>query len=236
MVAVQSPGPPPAGAGSRTTARALRNNPAGLAALKDVAKREFVASGYHAISIRDLAREAGVSLSVLYHYYASKQELLYGVLNDAIGAFHQILSEGMADVDQSGDPVGAFLVLIDSTVRYRATLQEESLLFIREFRSLEPEFADRLAVRRDEVADLFADAIDNGVAAGAFSTPHPDDARRAILAMLNAIPTWYRSGGDISVDTLVVRYQRLALAIVEFAGERDAALTKQRKRGARDGR
>lgn len=235
MVAVQLPGPPPAGAGSRTTPRALRNNPAGLAALKDVAKREFVASGYHAISIRDLAREAGVSLSVLYHYYASKQELLYGVLNDAIDAFHQILSEGMAEVDRSDDPVGTFLVLIDSTVRYRATLPAESLLFIREFRSLEEKFADRLAARRDEVADLFADAIDSGVAAGVFSTPHPDDARRAILATLNAIPNWYRSDGDLSVDTLVARYQRLALTIVEFTGELDAAVTDERRRGAPGG-
>jgi AcrR family transcriptional regulator len=219
----------PGGGGSRTTARAMRNNPAGLAALRDVARREFVASGYHAVSIRDLAREAGVSLSVLYHYYASKQELLYGVLNDAIDEFHQILARGMADVDVSEDPTRSFLVLVDSTVRYRAKLPDESLLFIREFRSLEPQFAERLAGRRDEVGRLFTEAIHNGVRAGVFRTPYPDDARRAIVAMLNGIANWYRTSGQLTTEQLVERYKRLALVIVEFDGDIPAALAQHKQ-------
>lgn len=220
----EQPVPPqPGGGGSRTTARAMRNNPAGLAALRDVARREFVASGYHAVSIRDLAREAGVSLSVLYHYYASKQELLYGVLNDAIDAFHQILAQRMANVDASQDPTGSFLALVQSMVEYRAMLPEESLLFISEFRSLEPQFAERLAGRRDEVGRLFTEAIHNGVRAGVFRTPYPDDARRAIVAMLNGIANWYRTSGPLTVEQLIERYQRLALVIVEFNGDVPAA-------------
>jgi AcrR family transcriptional regulator len=220
--------PQPGGGGSRTTARAMRNNPAGLAALRDVARRQFVVSGYHAVSIRDLAREAGVSLSVLYHYYASKQELLYGVLNDAIDAFDQILARGMANVDASHDPTASFLVLVESTVEYRAMLPEESLLFISEFRSLEPQFAERLAGRRDEVGRMFAAAIENGVRAGVFRTPYPDDARRAIVAMLNGIANWYRTSGPLTVEQLMERYKRLALVIVEFNGDIPAALAQHR--------
>jgi AcrR family transcriptional regulator len=216
----------PGGGGSRTTARAMRNNPAGLAALRDVARREFVASGYHAVSIRDLAREAGVSLSVLYHYYASKQELLYGVLNDAIDAFHLILARGMANVDASEDPTRSLMVLVESTVQYRAMLPAESLLFIREFRSLEPQFAERLADRRDEVGRLFTEAIHNGVRAGVFRTPYPDDARRAIVAMLNGIANWYSTSGPLTVEQLVERYTRLALVIVEFDGDVPAVLAQ----------
>jgi AcrR family transcriptional regulator len=212
------------GFGSRTTERARRNNPAGLAAIRKVARREFVASGFHAVSIRDLARKAGVSLSVLYHYYASKQELLYGVLNDAIDAFHEIHQRRMAEIGDPADPVLRFLMLVKITVEYRATLPEESLLFIREMRSLQPPFADRLAARRDEVARLYAEAIDEGVRVGAFRTPYPDDARRAVLAMLNAIPNWYRLSGELSLDALVARYQRLALSAVEYGGDLDAAV------------
>jgi len=215
----------PSGVGSRTTARARRSNPAGLAAIKNVARREFVAAGFHAVSIRDLAREAEVSLSVLYHYYASKQELLYGMLNDAIDAFHEILKRRMSDVDTT-DPVLRFLVLLESTVEYRGTLPEESLLFIRELRNLEPPYLDRLASRRDEVGRLYTDAIDAGVQAGAFFTPYADDARRAILAMLNAIPNWYRPSGELTVEMLVTRYQRLALGIVEYRGDFDSALAR----------
>jgi AcrR family transcriptional regulator len=211
------------GSGSRSAARrAERNSQAALTALRQVALREFVASGYYAVSIRDLAREAGITLSVLYHYYTSKQELLYQVLNDAVDAFHTIYEQRMTEIGPGADPVSSFLLLVDATVRYRALLPNESLLFIRELRNLEPQFADRLATRRDEVAHLFAELIRAGVESGAFATPFPDDACRSLLATLNAIPNWYRNGGDITVEQLVERYQRLALVIVEYAAQKAA--------------
>jgi AcrR family transcriptional regulator len=190
----------------------------GVSALREVALRRFVASGYHAVSIRDLAREAGVTLSVLYHHYGSKQELLYQLLDAAVDSFHRIHQQRTQAVDPAEDPVLRYLLLIDAIVRYRALLPNESLLFIREFRNLETQFAERLAHRRNTVATLFSDAITAGVDSGAFSTPFPDDARRSLLATLNSIPNWYRDGGDITVDVLVRRYQRLALVIVEFTG------------------
>lgn len=206
-------------AGSRTTERALKNNPAGLATLREVARKAFVERGYYAVSIRDLAREAGLSLSVLYHYYASKQELLYAVLNDAIDSFHEILEEHTLAPD--ADPVERFLVLVESMVEYRAKLRIDSLLFIREIRNLEPEYADRLGSRQSDIVKLFDNVIADGLESGRFHTPHPDDARRTLIATLNAIPEWYRPSGRISVSTLVARYARLALVIVEYDGDLD---------------
>lgn len=205
-------------AGSRTTARAIKNNPAGLATLRDVARREFVERGYHAVSIRDIAKEAGLSLSVLYHYYASKQELLYGVLNEAIDSFHAIL-EGHLSTAADADPVQRLLVLVESLVEYRANLYIDSLLFIREVRNLEPEYAQRISGRRADIQALFDTVISSGVKAGVFKTPYPDDARRSIIAALNVIPDWYRQPGQLTVEMLAARYMRLALAIVEYDGD-----------------
>lgn len=43
-----------------------------------------------------------MSLSVLYH--SSTQELLYGMLDDAMDTFHQILERRMNGVDAAADP------------------------------------------------------------------------------------------------------------------------------------
>lgn len=198
-----------------------RSNSPGAEVLREVARRAFVASGFHAVSIRELAREAGLSLSALYHHYASKQDLLYGMLNDAIDEFHAILGERMNTLSPDADPAERLKVLVKSTVEYRAQMPEESLLFLRELRNLDPPFAEPLIRRRDEVGDLFTQAIDDGVRCGLFTTPYPQDARRAVLAILNAIPSWYRVSGEISVDMLVCRYQRLSLTIVEYRGDLD---------------
>lgn len=211
------PSPPSAFAGSRATPRALAKNPNGLATLREAARRAFVERGYYAVSIRDLAREAGLSMSVLYHYYASKQELLYGVLNDAIDSFHEILQQHTPE--QDADPVERFLVLIESMVEYRAKLRIDSLLFIREIRNLEPEYAQKLAARQSDVVELFDAVIAEGVESGDFATPYPADARRTLVATLNTIPEWYKPSGHLSVSALAARYSRIALAIVEYTGD-----------------
>jgi AcrR family transcriptional regulator len=210
--------------GSRTTARAAKTNPAGLATLREVARREFVERGFHAVSIRDLAKEAGLSLSVLYHYYASKQELLYSILNEAIDSFHEIVAAHTRESGSPTDPVRHFLVLIESMIDYRATLRVDSLLFIREMRNLEPEYFDKLNDRQAEAMGLFETVIDECVAAGVFTTPYPADARRTIIAMLNAIPEWYKPRGSMTRKTLVSHYSRLALLIVEYDGDIDTLL------------
>jgi AcrR family transcriptional regulator len=215
--------------GSRTRARASQTSPAGLATLRSVARRAFAARGYHAVSIRDIAQEAGLSLSVLYYYYASKQELLFGVLNEAIDGFHQILTRHSTDGEPSADPLPRFLVLINSMIEYRTVQYLDSLLFIREFRNLEPEFAEQIADRRAHVRDLFSDVIADGVESGVFRTPYPDDARRAIVAMLNAIAVWYRQPGELTIEALTARYTHIALQIVEYSGDLDA-LDKPAKR------
>jgi AcrR family transcriptional regulator len=212
-------------AASRKPDGSRSHRPVGLETLREVARREFVSSGFHAVSIRDLAREAGLSLSALYHYFSSKQELLDGLLNDAIDKFHSILRRHMDDVAADDDPVARFLVLVQSAVEYRARCPDDSLLFIRELRNLESPYVERLCLRRDEVSAMYTTTIDAGVDAGAFTTPYPADARRAILAVLNDIPNWYRDSGDISVDTLVARYQRLALVVLEYRGRLDEVTT-----------
>lgn len=200
---------------------ARRGGTTGLEVLQEVARREFVASGYHAVSVRNLARKAGLSLSVLYHYYSSKQELLYGMLNDVIDDFCCLLRCRLDEIGSDTGPVRQLMALVESTVEYRACLPEESLLLIREMRNLELPYTEFLKERRREVVAIYATAIDRGVEAGVFTTPYPADARRAIFAMLDAIPTWYRPTGEITVDMLIKRYRRLALAAVEYNGSLD---------------
>src|SRR5215469_12239542 len=42
----------------------------------------FCEKGYEGASMRDLSRAAGMSLAGLYHYFASKEELLYLIQKD----------------------------------------------------------------------------------------------------------------------------------------------------------
>lgn len=87
---------------------------------------------------------------------------------------------------------------------------------LTEERSLEP--ANLAAYREQEArgTQQFQEIIAAGRTAGVFTTPYPDDARRAIIAMCNAIAQWWRPDGPLTREDLVERYVALALTIVEY--------------------
>src|SRR5207302_10232136 len=49
-------------------------------AISQAALELFYQRGFHAVSVRDIATRAGISVSLLYHYFASKDALLQDLL------------------------------------------------------------------------------------------------------------------------------------------------------------
>ncbi len=58
--------------------------------LLQVALRRFAAQGYHGTSMRQIARDAGTSLSNIYNYFPSKEALFAAVL-ETYHPYHDIL-------------------------------------------------------------------------------------------------------------------------------------------------
>ena len=65
----------------------------------DAAVRAFAQKGYHACRVSDIAEEAGVSYGLLYHYFASKEDVLLSVFRETWRA----LIETIESVEQAGD-------------------------------------------------------------------------------------------------------------------------------------
>ena len=59
--------------------------------LIDAAVRLFARKGYHACRVSDIAAEAGVAHGLLYHYFASKEEVLRTVVSESWGEFTEAL-------------------------------------------------------------------------------------------------------------------------------------------------
>jgi AcrR family transcriptional regulator len=57
--------------------------------------------GYHAASIDDIAREAGVSKALIYEHFASKQDLYAELLEQHAGVLFSALAEAIAEAGRS---------------------------------------------------------------------------------------------------------------------------------------
>jgi len=58
-----------------------------------VSRRLFLKKGFRDTTTRDIARETGISLSNLYHYFPSKDELFCSLLKPATSALEALLDE-----------------------------------------------------------------------------------------------------------------------------------------------
>jgi AcrR family transcriptional regulator len=185
----------------------------GLAAIRAAAREAFAEQGYHGTSVRDIAARSGVSMAALYYHYAGgKQELLFAVLREAAEDYFVVCEQALAAASE--EPAARLEALVRTTVRYRVRRRTESSLNLVELRNLEPRYRKLLDARSETATRMWAGIIADGLATGDFSTPWPDDARRAIIAMCNAIADWYRPDGPVTVGELADRYASLALTLL----------------------
>lgn len=80
-----------------------------LAKVLHHAARIFCEKGYEGASMRDLSRAAGMSLAGLYHYFDSKEELLYLIQKHAFRTIIERLQERLKDAKGAEQRVRVFI-------------------------------------------------------------------------------------------------------------------------------
>ena len=88
-----------------------------LAAAQEV----FVANGYHAAAMDDIAERAGVSKPVLYQHFPGKLELYLALVDEQADALTTAIREGLAHTDDNRERIhgvlSAYFEFVDGTAR-----------------------------------------------------------------------------------------------------------------------
>lgn len=178
----------------------------------DAAVSLFTTVGYHGASMRDIASRADVTVASIYYHFKSKQEILQEIM---VGILTEVIAETRTSVLAAGnEPSRQLDALVRSWVLFHVRREDEALIGASEIRSLDAEGLTKIVSLRDEQENIFRAVVDRGVEEGAFLTPHPHEAARAIIAMGRSIVGWYRADGPVSPEALAAEYAELALAMV----------------------
>ena len=175
----------------------------------------FVENGYHATSVRDLAKRLGQTVPAIYYHYENKQALLVALLTESIDDLLWRCRNAQEGLDD--DPAGRIAALVECIALF--TSHRRMLAFLdAEIRSLEPENRRQYVAKRDLVESMMVDAINDGVARGVFAVREPRLAARAVIAMCRGIASWYRPGGTMSTEDLARQYVEFAFDLVQNDG------------------
>ena len=123
-----------------------------LGAARDV----FVAQGYHAAAMDEIAERAGVSKPVLYQHFPGKLELYLALLDESVDELLTAVSDALSSTNDNRQRVPAtFKAFYD----YVAGVGEEFRLVFESDLSNEPAVRDRLDRAMHECAEKVAQFI-----------------------------------------------------------------------------
>jgi AcrR family transcriptional regulator len=158
--------------------------------LLDAAARLFRERGYHATSMRDIAREVRMLSGSIYYHFPSKDEMLLAVYEEGL---RHIAARVDAAVTGEGDPWVRLEAGCAAHLEALLELSDYTQVMIRVLPQEAPTVADRLLALRDRYEGRFRGLIE--------ALPLPEGADRRYLRLLlfgglNWSHVWYRPGGD----------------------------------------
>lgn len=173
----------------------------------------FAEKGYSRASIRDISSATGVSLSGLYYYFGSKEELLYLIQEHC---FATLLARLEEDLEGVADAEGRLRIFIRNHLHFFVANMEEMKVLSHEAEVLTGSFRSRILDQKrayaGELAGILSELRESGdvMGSGAEESSLPPRGEGAALrattfvlfGMMNWIYTWYDPERDLPVEEL----------------------------------
>lgn len=160
--------------------------PPRLEQILDIAARQFRARGYAAVSMRDIATEAGIRGPSLYYHFAAKDDLVIAVMNRGIEVVREAVAADLDALPPGADTATRLATAMRTHLRALHGLSDYTSANVRIFGQL-PE-----ALRRANMAERRAyEAIWSDLLAPTCANPVLLPARTAfVIGALNATLEW----------------------------------------------
>jgi AcrR family transcriptional regulator len=167
--------------------------------------------GFEATSMRDLAKAIDASLAGLYHYFSSKEDLLFQL---QYRTFRSLLEQQQAVAAEPGTPEERFARLITGHLQFYARHRNELKACTFELESLTGKPYETVeAIRRRYyrlMTSVVADVI-GGPSSNGKETRKSRHATLFIFGMLNWIFMWYEPSRHGTVEQIGQEMRELVL-------------------------
>ena len=159
----------------------------------------FGRKGYEKTTLDEISAELKITKSGLYHYFSSKQDILYHCLIKA----HSMANEALSKiVDRRGlHPREKLRLAIKEHVKVLTTrfvyltLRQQELLLPKGLR-------DEVREARSKFQQMFVGIIQEGIEQGCFQADNLKLISFAILGSVNWVARWYAPDGPFTPDEI----------------------------------
>ena len=164
-------------------------------AIVAAATRLYARQGFQGASVADLAKACATSKSLIYHYFPSKEDILYEVM----AAHLEALVDAADDVMRTGDARERLHALALAFMRLYEGAQDSHKVLLNELDNLPPgRRAEVVRKQRRIIAVVESLVREIRVDAGPAMLP----LTMLFFGMINWTHTWFQPGGPVSAEEL----------------------------------
>jgi len=173
------------------------------AQLLAVARGAFATSGFHAVTMEEVAERAGVTKPILYDHFPSKKDLYLALLDEDLTSLHGMIEAALDSPAGNRERVrGSFQAYFD----FVAGQEDGFRLLMQESVGAEKEFRDRVHSFRDRVLREVAQLI-RRESGGRLDRRNAETVALALIGMVETVAQAHpRATATVraeAVDTLV---------------------------------
>jgi TetR/AcrR family transcriptional regulator, cholesterol catabolism regulator len=178
-----------------------------LGQILDHATEVFCVKGYEGASMRDLSRATGMSLAGLYHYFQSKERLLYLIQKHT---FTTILEKLKARLENVVDPEARVRIFILNHLQYFVSNQQGLKVLAHEDESLKNSLGAEIAGIKRQYYRICLGLMEDLRRERGLDF-NPRTAVMSLFGMINWIYTWYNPRVDGNAEALAEQMGNIVL-------------------------
>jgi len=170
------------------------------------AARLFREKGYPGTNLRELARRAGIQGGSIYHHFASKQEILFQLMDHTMNDMIERLTERLVDAES---PLEKLRKTVHFHIEYHVTGPDQTYITDDELRNLEPDNYLKVVAKRDCYQRIIEEILSAGRTEQNWRLDEPKLYTRALIKMCAGVATWFKPEGELSLAQIAEAYTDL---------------------------
>ena len=174
------------------------------------ATRLFAQRGFDRVSVQELVEAAGVTKGAMYHYFTSKDDLLFAIYQRVL----QLQMSRLAQiVERGGDVTERLHAAAADVVKTTVDNLDDMVIFFRSLHMLSPDRQREVRKERRAYHELFRSLVEEGMREGVFQDNIPADiVVNYFFGSIHHLSMWYRADGELDGAQLGEYYADLLLA------------------------
>jgi len=167
----------------------------------------FSQKGYSNTSIREIGKKAGISSSIIYHYFKNKEEMLFEIVHSSTKDLIRSLRE---TEERISDPVECLReMLTEQTVIFSLKRKKEGKILAIDSYQLRGKRGDINRKMQREIYDLYKEKIMEIKEKGLLKKIDLTVLAFSIFGIINSFHNWYKDSGRLSKEEVTENMEKL---------------------------